>query len=119
VLDHCEALLAVLEGGRPGQVYNIGGDNERSNLELTNAILELMGRGPEMIQPVADRPGHDRRYAIDAAKIRGELGWAPTRSAWPAALARTIQWYSGHQPWWRSLKGGAHAVPVVKLRAAG
>ena len=75
VEDHCEALVTVLEGGRAGQVYNIGGDNERSNLELTHTILELMGKDVSFIEPVSDRPGHDRRYAIDASKIATELKW--------------------------------------------
>ncbi len=103
VTDHCEALLRVLEDGRSGHVYNIGGDNERSNLELTWTILELLGYGEDMIQPVADRPGHDRRYAIDASKIRDELGWKPVRSAWRDALAGTIEWYRANEDWWRPL----------------
>ncbi len=106
VLDHCEAILAVLEGGEPGEVYNIGGNNERSNLELTHSILSLFDLGQEMIQPVTDRLGHDRRYAIDAGRIREELGWQPTRSAWPDALAATVQWYREHESWWRPLKDG-------------
>jgi dTDP-glucose 4,6-dehydratase len=104
VVDHCEAVLAVLERGRSGEVYNIGGDNERSNLELTNTILQLMGRGEEMIEYVTDRLGHDRRYAIDAGRIERELGWRPTRSAWPDALAATIAWYAANEHWWRPLK---------------
>ncbi len=106
--DHCEAILTVLEKGRAGEVYNVGGDNERSNLELTHSILSLMGCGEEMIQYVADRPGHDRRYAIDPAKIERELGWRPTRSAWPEALAATIDWYRVNQDWWRRVRSGAY-----------
>ena len=108
VEDHCEALLAVLERGRPGEVYNIGGNNERSNLELTRTILQVMGRGEEMIQPVADRPGHDRRYAIDSSKIQRELGWRATRSAWPAALEKTVAWYRDHAEWWQRVRDGAY-----------
>jgi len=108
VEDHCEALLTVLERGKAGEVYNIGGDNERSNLELTQTILSLMGKGPEMIQYVKDRPGHDRRYAIDSGKIRRELGWQPSRSAWPDALERTVRWYVDHAPWWQRVKSGAY-----------
>ena len=104
VVDHCEAVLRVLTRGRCGEVYNIGGNNERSNLELTRTILELMGFDEAMIQPVEDRLGHDRRYAIDATKIRDELGWTPSRSAWPEALADTIEWYRAHESWWRPLR---------------
>ncbi len=106
--DHCEAVLRVLEKGRSGEVYNVGGNNERSNLELTHAILDIMGRGPDMIRPVPDRPGHDRRYAIDAAKMERELGWRPTRSAWPAALEATVRWYHDHRGWWERVKSGAY-----------
>lgn len=104
VIDHCEAILSALEKGKAGEVYNVGGNNERSNLELTRMILKACGRGEEMIQPVPDRLGHDRRYAIDAAKIKRELGWQPTRSAWPQALAATVEWYRANQSWWRPLK---------------
>jgi dTDP-glucose 4,6-dehydratase len=104
VIDHCEAILAVLERGEPGEVYNIGGNNERSNNELTRMILKCTGHGENMIQPVPDRLGHDRRYAIDASKIKRELGWQPTRSAWPQALQETVDWYRGHEDWWRPLK---------------
>ena len=106
--DHCDAILAVLERGKAGEVYNIGGNNERSNLELTHGILTLMGKGPEMIQPVTDRLGHDRRYAIDASKLKRELDWQPTRSAWPAALESTVRWYVDNADWWRRVKSGAY-----------
>jgi dTDP-glucose 4,6-dehydratase len=106
--DHCEAILTVLEKGTPGGVYNIGGNNERNNLELTHEILRLMGKGKEMIQPVTDRLGHDRRYAIDASKIKNELGWQPTRSAWPAALEKTVRWYVDNPRWWQRVKSGAY-----------
>jgi dTDP-glucose 4,6-dehydratase len=127
VTDHCEAILAVLERGRTGEVYNIGGNNERSNLELTHTILELMGFGGDesahdrsvhsMIEPVPDRPGHDRRYAIDAAKIERELGWRPTRSAWPDALAQTIEWYRANEAWWRPLKKSAFNATMLRKRS--
>jgi dTDP-glucose 4,6-dehydratase len=104
VEDHCEALLAVAERGTDGGVYNIGGNNERSNLELTRTILELMGLGEDRIVRVADRLGHDLRYAIDATRMREELGWEPTRSAWPDALMATIEWYRSNPQWWEPLK---------------
>ncbi|MBC7833732.1 MAG: dTDP-glucose 4,6-dehydratase [Phycisphaerales bacterium] len=106
--DHCEAVLTVLEKGRAGEVYNVGGNNERSNLELTHSILELTGSGNDKIKYVADRPGHDRRYAIDATKIERQLGWRPTRSAWPGALKQTIDWYRDNTEWWKRVKSGAY-----------
>ena len=118
VVDHCEAILAVLEGGRSGEVYNIGGNNERSNLELTHAILDIMGRGPDMIRPVADRLGHDRRYAIDASKMRDELGWQPTRSAWPKGLEDTIHWYQDNAEWWQRVRSGAYRDYYEKMYGA-
>ncbi len=106
--DHCEAVLAVLEKGKPGQAYNIGGNNEQSNLQLTRAILETLGKGKDMIQHVEDRLGHDRRYAIDCSKMKQELNWQPTRSAWPQALEKTVQWYTENETWWRNVKSGQY-----------
>ncbi|MBS0191551.1 MAG: dTDP-glucose 4,6-dehydratase [Phycisphaerales bacterium] len=108
VEDHCEALLAVLERGRAGSVYNIGADNERSNLELTHALLTILGKGPEFIRHVEDRLGHDRRYAIDSSKIQNELGWTATRSQWPDALVSTVDWYVKNPDWWRRIKNGEY-----------
>ena len=106
--DHCEAILAALDHGTSGEAYNVGGNNERSNLELTTSILSIMGKGEDMIERVTDRPGHDRRYAIDASKIKRDLGWEPSRSAWPAALEQTVKWYVDNEPWWRNVKSGAY-----------
>ena len=103
VIDHCEAIWEVLQRGRSGEVYNVGGNNERSNIELTHGILDALGCSHDMIHYVEDRLGHDRRYAIDGSKIQRELGWTPSRSNWPAALESTIQWYSDNQSWWEPL----------------
>ncbi len=106
VEDHNEAVLTVLEKGVAGERYCIGGNNERSNLELTHSILEVMGKGKDMIKPVEDRLGHDRRYAIDATKLKTQLGWEPTRSAWPQALEATVKWYVDNRPWWERVLSG-------------
>ncbi|MGE0760284.1 MAG: dTDP-glucose 4,6-dehydratase [Pirellulaceae bacterium] len=108
VEDHCEALLLALERGRSGQAYNIGADNEHSNQELARTILELMDKDTSWIEPVPDRPGHDRRYAIDAGKIRSELGWSPRRSRWPDSLAETVRWYRDHTTWWERILDGSY-----------
>jgi dTDP-glucose 4,6-dehydratase len=117
VEDHCEAILTVLEKGRSGEVYNVGGNNERSNLELTHSILKIMGKGADMIRPVADRPGHDLRYAIDASKIKCELEWQPTRSAWPGALERTVAWYVENPQWWQRVKSGDYRTYYARQYA--
>jgi len=107
VEDHCEALLAVLERGRPGEVYNIGGNNEYPNLEIVRLILRSLGKPESLIRFVKDRPGHDRRYAIDADKIRRELGWEP-RFRFEQALPRTIQWYQAQALWLQRVRSGAY-----------
>jgi dTDP-glucose 4,6-dehydratase len=107
VEDHCEAIDRVLEAGRPGEVYNIGAENDRPNLEVVRAILRLTGRDESLIRHVPDRPGHDRRYAMDAAKIRGELGWRPARD-FDTGLAETVAWYRANQPWWERVRSGAY-----------
>lgn len=105
VEDHCKALWAVLDRGRPGEVYNIGGDCELTNRALTEAILKEMGKSWESsIEYVTDRPGHDRRYAIDFGKIRCELGWSPLRKI-QEGLTATINWYRDHESWWRAIEG--------------
>lgn len=109
VIDHCEAILLVLEQGRAGEVYNVGGDNERSNLELTHAILDLMDLPKQRIELVADRLGHDRRYAISGTKMKEEFGWEPRRSAWPEALRQTVDWYLNNQSWWQRILARANA----------
>jgi dTDP-glucose 4,6-dehydratase len=108
VEDQCAALLLALERGEKGAVYNVASGVEKSNLDLTRAILSLMGRDESMIRFVADRPGHDRRYSLDTAKVRRELGWRPSRSAWPAALEETVQWYEANRAWWERVVRGEH-----------
>lgn len=108
VEDHCEAVLAVLERGKPGEVYNIGADNEQSNLDLTRSLLHILGKGDEFIRHVEDRLGHDRRYAIDSSKIQRELGWRASRSNWPDALIKTVDWYVKNPGWWQRIKSGVY-----------
>ncbi|HET9754294.1 MAG TPA: dTDP-glucose 4,6-dehydratase [Myxococcales bacterium] len=107
VEDHCRALLAALDSGRPGEVYNFGADNEWPNLRIVGRLLEILGKGSELVEHVKDRPGHDRRYAIDAAKARAELGWAP-RIAFSDGLEATVRWYVQHRDWWERIRTGAY-----------
>jgi dTDP-glucose 4,6-dehydratase len=107
VVDHCEAILRVLEAGRVGEVYNIGGHNEYPNLEIVKRILAAMGRPESLITYVKDRPGHDRRYAIDASKIERELGWRP-RFGFEQALPLTIAWYRAQSEWLQRVRNGAY-----------
>lgn len=105
VTDNVEAQWRILMDGTAGEVYNVGSGNERSNLEVTMAILERMGIGHDAIEPVADRPGHDQRYAVDTAKVRA-LGWSP-RTAFDDGLDQTIAWFRDHEDWWRPLAQAA------------
>ena len=98
VCDHCAAVWRVYRGGPAGEVYNIGGSHERTNLEVVKTILRHLDKGEELIEFVKDRPGHDRRYAIDASKIRRELGWAP-RIGFDQGIADTVAWYADHADW--------------------
>jgi dTDP-glucose 4,6-dehydratase len=107
VSDHCRAIDLVLRGGRAGEVYNIGGQNEWANLDLVKLLLGELGKPESLISFVPDRPGHDRRYAIVADKIRRELGWQP-RYAFPEGLAATVRWYLDHRDWWEKIRSGAY-----------
>jgi dTDP-glucose 4,6-dehydratase len=108
VEDHCDAVWTVLNKGQPGEVYNIGGNNEMTNRQIVQTILTAMGKSwDEGVQMVKDRPGHDRRYAIDASKIKRELGWEP-KHKFPQAIKTTIQWYKDHSDWWRAIKSGEY-----------
>jgi dTDP-glucose 4,6-dehydratase len=103
VADHCSGIDVVLRSGKPGEIYNIGGQ-ERENMDVVRRILDLTGASPDLVQMVADRPGHDRRYSIDATKLR-ELGWAPQHS-FDSGLAETVDWYRTHREWWEPIKSG-------------
>ena len=105
VLDNCAAIDLVLRKGQDGEIYNIGGGNELENVALTEAILALLGRPRTFVKRVSDRPGHDRRYALDSTKMHG-LGWQPAHS-FRAALASTVEWYRTHEAWWKPIKSGA------------
>ena len=114
VLDHCRAIDLVVERGEAGQVYNIGGGNEVANIDLTRRILGLLGRPESLIRPVADRPGHDRRYALDTMKLRA-LGWRP-QVEFGSGLAETVDWYRQHEWWWRPVKHGDPAFKAYYAR---
>ena len=106
VADHCSALDVVLEKGRLGEVYNIGGGNERRNIEVTERILASLGKPRSLVRYVTDRPGHDRRYSLDCAKLRA-LGWTP-RTRFETALDATVGWYRENRAWWEPIKSGEY-----------
>lgn len=107
VKDHCAAIYTVLEKGRVGQVYNVGGNNEKANLEIVKLILQTLGKPESLITHVQDRPGHDRRYAIDNTKITTELGWKPTYT-FEQGMRETIQWYLDNQAWTARVTSGEY-----------
>jgi dTDP-glucose 4,6-dehydratase len=107
VEDHCAALYTVLREGRAGHVYNVGAANEWTNRELTREILQRLGKSENLVRRVADRPAHDRRYALDSTKLRRETAWAPRRS-FAVGLDDTIAWYRANEPWWRRVKTGEY-----------
>jgi dTDP-glucose 4,6-dehydratase len=105
--DHAAAIDLALRRGAPGAVYNVGAGNERANLEVARAILRRLGKPASLIAHVPDRPGHDRRYALDWGKVRRELGWEP-RYGFETALADTVDWYARHPNWWRAIRDDAN-----------
>jgi dTDP-glucose 4,6-dehydratase len=107
VEDHCRAILRALEKGRPGAVYNIGARNERHNIEVVESLLDTVGKPRSLIRFVKDRPGHDRRYAIDPTLIESELGWRP-RETWETGLQKTIEWYQQNSRWLERTRSGAY-----------
>ena len=117
VLDHCRALDLVIERGTEGEVYNVGGGNEVTNIELTKRILALLDRPETLIRPVTDRPGHDRRYCLDTTKLRG-LGWQP-QAKFEDGLRDTVNWYRQNEWWWRPIKQGDPAFKAYYARQYG
>lgn len=120
--DHCAAIDLALRRGRPGAVYNVGAGCEKTNREITETILRELGKPLSLIRLVADRPGHDRRYAIDASLIKRELGWSPAHQ-FDTALRETIDWYRNNQRWWQRIKSGDYrgyyeAMYGERLRSA-
>ena len=111
--DHCRAIDLVMAQGTNGEVYNIGGGNEVRNVDLTKRILDLTGRPGSLIRPVADRPGHDRRYALDTTKLR-RLGWAPAVE-FEEGLAATVDWYRRNESWWRPIKEKDQALSLIHI----
>jgi len=105
--DHCRALLLALEKGAPGATYNIGARNERRNIEVVESLLAALGKPPTLIRYVKDRPGHDRRYALDPTRVETELGWRPAET-WASGLQKTIQWYAEHPEWIARARSGAY-----------
>ena len=116
VLDHCSAIDLVLQEGAVGEAYNVGGGNERHNLEIVHQVLQLLEKPKSLIQFVKDRPGHDRRYSVDCSKLRA-LGWEPARN-FEEGLAETVRWYVEHEGWWRPLKSGEY-MDYYKKNYAG
>ena len=114
VEDHCSAICTVLEKGEIGQIYNIGGNNEKANIEIVKLLLRELGKGEELITYVKDRPGHDRRYAIDNSKITSQLGWAPAYT-FDVGMKKTIDWYLSHQDWMERVTSGAYQSYYEKM----
>lgn len=114
VEDHAAAIELVISRGKPGEVYNIGGHNEQTNLAIVGLILDALGKPESLIQHVADRLGHDRRYAIDPAKITAELGWKP-RYTFETGIRETIGWYLEHEGWWRRIESGEYQAEEDRI----
>ena len=114
VRDHCSALDAVLQNGKAGEVYNIGGNNERKNIDLVKLLLRILDKPENLITFVKDRPGHDLRYAIDASKIHRELGWSPG-NAFEEGLRETVDWYLSHEAWWKRILSGQYQEYYRKM----
>jgi len=114
VEDHCSAIDLIVRKGRTGEIYNVGGHNEKTNLEVVKKVLDLLDKPHSLIRFVSDRPGHDLRYAINADKIARELGWTPATS-FENGLAKTIRWYLDHKPWWEEIISGEYVNYYKKM----
>ena len=114
VEDHCIAIDQIIRRGTAGEIYNIGGHNERSNLEVAKTVLKELGKSEELIEYVTDRPGHDRRYAINPEKIHKELGWLP-KTPFEEGIQKTITWYLEHRDWWENIISGEYRKYYEKM----
>ena len=114
VEDHCKAIDLIIRNGRTGEVYNIGGHNERTNLEVVKTIIRILGKSEDLIKFVTDRPGHDMRYAIDPTKIRNELGWFPETS-FDEGIKKTVDWYLSNRDWWETIISGEYMKYYEKM----
>ena len=117
VLDHCEGIDVVLRRGQPGEVYNLGTGAETTNIEMAHLILRLLNKPESLIQPITDRPGHDRRYALDCSKVQG-LGWRSSHN-FEQAIEATVKWYQDNETWWRKVKSGEHYQQYYQRQYAG
>lgn len=114
VEDHCSAIDLIIRQGREGEVYNVGGHNEKSNLDVVKIILKALGKNEDLITFVKDRPGHDRRYAIDPTKIHNELGWLP-QTKFEDGITKTIEWYLANKDWWQEIISGEYQKYYEKM----
>ena len=114
VEDHCSAIDLIIREGREGEVYNVGGHNEKSNLDVVKIILKALGKSEDLITFVKDRPGHDRRYAIDPTKIHNELGWLP-QTKFEDGITKTIEWYLANKDWWQEIISGEYQKYYEKM----
>ena len=114
VEDHCKAIDMIVENGRIGEIYNIGGHNEKTNLEVVTTVLKKLGKPESLIRFVKDRPGHDRRYAIDPTKIKNELGWYP-ETDFESGIEKTVRWYLENREWWEKIKSGEYTEYYEKM----
>ena len=114
VEDHCKAIDMIVENGRIGEIYNIGGHNEKTNLEVVSTVLKKLGKPESLIRFVKDRPGPDRRYAIDPTKIKNELGWYP-ETDFDSGIEKTVRWYLENREWWEKIKSGEYTEYYEKM----